>query len=65
MKPPVVYTRPTGKEVYWCIRREQQVIEEVCHKQFKKQNKDCQTCLDKPKKTHWPEPWASLGGNES
>jgi hypothetical protein len=64
MTPKVVYVnQETGRALYWCQRLEQQVLDQICQqKHFKKSSQDCRFCLGKTKRTHWEEPWASLGG---
>ncbi|MCZ7404677.1 MAG: hypothetical protein O8C67_07070 [Candidatus Methanoperedens sp.] len=50
------------QDVYWCVKRQQQIAEKVCKlKCFRQSSSQCRLCCGLPKGHHWPEPWASLG----
>lgn len=61
-EPKVVGNLSSGQKVYWCPKKEQQIIDQVCReKYFSRSYRSCRECLGIMKGQHWPEPWASIG----
>ncbi len=51
----------TGKKLFWCMKIERQIIEDLCYQKYFSRGRRCRECLDVGKRQHWPEPWASIG----
>jgi hypothetical protein len=52
----------TGHKVYWCPKREMQMIDVICQqKYFSQSSSKCKACLKIGKGRHFTEPWASIG----
>ena len=51
----------TGKKLFWCMKIERQIIEDLCYQKYFSRGRRCRECLDVGKRQHWPDPWASIG----
>lgn len=66
---PKVLTIFNGQKLYWCPARERQLLESLCKQKYftmtGKKRRACRLCLGLSKGKHWPEPWASLRGENA